>query len=81
MLIILTRHTMPQSEYITTEAALMILNCSRSYFHRKFIKDLTLYKDDKGYRNYFDKNEVKKLAKSKSKNIKIVRNAESTNIS
>lgn len=80
---------MPKSdtEYITTNDALLILNCSRSYFHRAYIGSLTLYKDDNNYRNYFDKNEVKRLAKNKVKavnphNIKIVRNAaESTNIS
>ena len=77
---------MQNQEYITTSAALTILKCSRAYFYKAFIDQLTLYKDENNFRNYFNKEEVKQLAKTKKerkakipKNIKIVRNAE-TNI-
>jgi len=70
---------MQKEEYITVDNALAILKCSRSYFYRAYISNLTLYKDENNYRNYFDKEEVKKLAKQRKakipKNIKIVRNA------
>lgn len=75
-----------QVEHITTGQAMEILNCGRAYFYRKYIKQLTLYKEENGHRNYFDKKEVtelaqthKKFSRSKPKAIKMIRHAAPAN--